>query len=745
MSNAEIIEERIKSMNNEIQLRSFETKQIVQNYKTGELKIVEVPTPVVKKGEVLVRNLNSFVSAGTEKLMIDFAKKSLLEKARARPDLVKRVIDKVKNEGIIEAYRQTMSRLDDLVPLGYSCAGEVIKVGNEVKEFKVGDKVACFGYGFASHADIIAIPKNLCVKIPEDVDYENASLAGIGAIALHGIRLANLTVGEKVVVIGLGLLGQITVQILKASGCRVFGTDIDKEKISLANEHDLDEGIVTTGDVRGAVEDFTDGKGADAVIITASTPSNEPIELASEISRDKGRIVAVGLVGLEIPRRTFFEKELDFIVSRGAGPGIFDKNFEVGGNDYPLPYVRWTEQRNMEAFLDLVAQGKIKLDKIITHRFDINDAMKAYEMITGKTDEKYIGIVLSYGESDKKIERKIVLEKKTPESSGDKINVGLIGAGLFAKTTILSQISKMPINFKGVSTATGTSGRHVGDKFNFEYCTTDYRDILNDDNINTVVIATRHNLHARLAVEALAKGKNVFVEKPLAITEEGLKEVYSAWKNSQGRLMVGFNRRFSPLCVKAKEWLGNNGPYIINYRVNAGYVEKDSWVHDEQGGGRIIGEVCHFVDLIQYFTGSVPVKVYADSISGNTGKYLSEDNIAVNIKLKDGSVGNITYAACGDKAFPKEKIEIFGNGAVCVIDNFKDIYFTKDGKKKRKKNFGIKWGHKEEFEAFFNAVKEGKEIPADFESYLYTTLATFRMVQSLKEGKALGVDIDALI
>lgn len=720
-------------------------KQIVLSYKTGNIKFIEPPIPASKQGYVLIKNVNSFVSAGTEKLMIDLAKKNLLEKARARPDLVKRVIDKAKTEGILEAYKQTMNRLDDLAPLGYSCAGDVIEVGDGVKEFKVGDRVACFGSGFASHAEIIAVPKNLCVKIPEGTDYESASLAGIGAIALHGIRLANPTVGEKVVVIGLGLLGQISVQILKASGCRVFGTDIDEEKISLANEFGLDGGIGSGQDVKGAVEDFTDGKGVDAVIITASTSSNEPIELASEISREKGRIVAVGLVGLEIPRRTFFEKELDFIVSRGAGPGIFDKNFEVKGKDYPMPYVRWTEQRNMEAFLDLVAQGKIKLDKIITHKFDINEAMKAYEMIMGKTDEKYIGIVLSYGESDRTIERKITLEKKTTELSEDKINVGLIGAGLFAKTTLLPQISKMPVNLRGVSTATGTTGRHVGDKFGFEYCTTDYRDIFNDDSINAVIIATRHNLHARLAVEALEKGKNVFVEKPLAITEEELKEVYSAWKKSQGQLMVGFNRRFSPLCVKAKEWLGKNGPYVINYRINAGYVEKDNWIHDELGGGRIIGEVCHFVDLIQYFTGSIPVKVYADSISGNTGKYLSEDNIAVNIKLKDGSVGNITYAACGDKAFPKEKIEIFGNGAVCVIDNFKELYFTKDGKKKRKKNFGIKWGHKEEFEAFFNAVKEGKEIPADFESYLYTTLTTFRIVQSLKEGKTLGVDINALI
>jgi predicted dehydrogenase len=720
-------------------------KQVVQNYRTGELRVIEAPVPAVKRGFVLVRNVNSFISVGTEKLMIDLARKSLIGKAMARPDLVKRVMDKVRTEGIVEAYRQAMNRLDDLVPLGYSCAGDVVEVGAGVKEFKVGDRVACFGSGFASHAEYVAVPKNLCAKIPEGVDYESASLAAIGAIALHGVRLANLTLGERVVVIGLGLLGQITVQILKAQGCKVFGVDIDEEKVALAKEHGLDEGIITAQDVKSAVENFTRGVGADAVIITASTKSNEPIELASEIAREKARIVAVGLVGLNIPRKIFFEKELDFVVSRGAGPGIFDENFEVRGNDYPLPYVRWTEQRNMEAFLELVAQGKVRLDKIITHRYDINDALKAYDMILGKTKEKYIGIVLSYGEGEKKIERKVIVAKRVEKSPKGKVNVGLIGAGLFARTTLLPLISKMQdVVLKGVSTATGASGRHAAEKFGFEYCTTNYEEILNDESIDAVIIATRHNLHAKLVIEAMKRGKDVFVEKPLAISEEELRNIRSAWREAQARVMVGFNRRFSSLSVEAKKLFGD-APLVINYRVNAGYIEKEHWVHGEQGGGRIIGEVCHFVDLIQYFTDAYPVKVYAEAISGNTGKYLSEDNVAINIKMSDGSVGNIVYVASGDKAFPRERIEIFGNGAVCVIDNFRQLYYTKDGKSKKKRTFGISWGYKEEFETFFRAIKEGRELPVDFEGYVYTTLATIRMVESLKEGRALEVNIDALI
>jgi len=720
-------------------------KQVVQNYKTGEFKVTDVPTPALKAGFITVKNVNSFVSVGTEKLMIDLAKKSLLGKALARPDLVKRVIEKVKTDGISEAYRQSMNRLDDMVPLGYSSAGEVLEVGLGAGDFKVGDRVACFGSGFASHAEYVSVPKNLCVKVPKGVDYESASFAAIGAIALHGVRLANLTLGERVAVIGLGLLGQITIQILKAQGCSVFGVDIEREKIILGKEHGLDDGTTNDEDVRGAIDNFTKGRGVDAVIVTASTKSNNPLDLAAEISREKGRIIAVGLVGLNIPRNLFFEKELDFVVSRGAGPGIFDERFEVNGLDYPLPYVRWTENRNMSVFLELIAKGKVSLEKIITHRFEIGKALDAYNLILSKNNEKFIGILLSYGGGGEE-EKKIVLKDNKRSKTKENANIGLIGAGLFARTTILPAISKSAgVNVVGVATATGSSSRHVADKFGFDYCTSNYEDLLNDADIDTILIATRHNLHAKLVTEALEKDKNIFCEKPLAVSEAELKTVYAALKDSKGNLMVGFNRRFSPLAVKAKEWIGEKCTFVVNIRVNAGYIEKESWVHGAEGGGRIIGEICHFVDLIQYFTESNPISVYAQSLSGETGKYVSEDNVTITLKLKNGSIGNITYVSNGDKAYSRERIEIFGGGAVCVLDNFKDLYYTKDGKSKRVKKRSINMGHSEEFNAFFKAIKEGTRPAENIESYLYTSIATFKIIQSLKERRPLDVSIESVI
>lgn len=735
-------------------------KQILQNYKSGKLELTEVPIPVVKPDGILVKNVNSLVSAGTEKLMINLAKKSLMAKAKSRPDLVKKVISKVKSDGLMEAYKQAMSRLDNPNPLGYSCAGQVIEVGQRVGDFKKGDRVACFGSGYASHAEVVYVPKNLAVKIPDDASYEEASFVALGAIALHAVRCANISLGENVVVIGLGLLGLIAVQLLIASGCNVFGIDPKEDKLKLAKELGADKVAEPDEDISGEINRFTNGNGADSVIIFAGTESNLPIEKAAEIARERANIVVPGKVGLNIPRKTFYEKELNLVISRSTGPGIYDPEYEEKGKDYPISYVRWTEKRNMRQFLKMVADGKVNLKKLITHRFNINIALKAYKMIM-EGSESCIGVLLEYGEKEKReFDSKVVIEKKKKiRESKDIVGVGLIGSGQFAKGTLLPAIKKVttPYNLIGVASASGSSGKHAAKKFGFTYCTSDYKELLEDDDIDLVLITTRHGLHAKMVVESLEAGKDVFVEKPLCLNESELKEIIQTYNsvnstNSMNStnpknpsLMVGFNRRFSPFATYVRKLIGPiDEPIVINCRVNAGFVPKDSWVHDpEQGGGRIIGEVCHFVDLIQYFSDSQPMRVYAECISGKSDAIFDRDNVVITIKLQNGSVGNIIYVASGDKSYPREKVEIFVKGSVGVIDNFKSASFIRNGKtKKRKSYMSIDRGHTGEMNALFKAIKEGKRFPVSFEEYIYTNLTTFRIEESLNEGKPMWVEIE---
>lgn len=722
-------------------------KQLVQNYKTGELKLIDVPTPNLQPGGVLVQNVNSVVSVGTEKLMLDFAKKSLLGKALARPDLTRQVINFAKNEGLLNAYRQATSRLDNLTPLGYSSSGIVMEVGEGVDELKAGDRVSCARGGFASHAEVVFIPQNYCVKIPDNVSFENASFATVGAIALHSIKLCELNPGDQVAIIGLGLLGQIAVQIAKGAGYNVFGTDSDTNKTALAQQLGAD-GVAVVGkdDVLNKAASFSKGKGFDAVIIFASAPSNEPLETAAEICRHNGKIVVPGMVKLDIPRETFYQKELSFIVPKGWGPGFDDPNYAVSKADYP--HVRWTARQNMEQFLELVAEGQVKLEPLTTHSFGIDEAESAYKSITKDKSGQYIGVILGYNTQDKE-QLTTKIELKAPQESAKpakKTNVGLIGAGAFATGTMLPIIKKIPsVNLKGIATATGTTGKHVGDKFGFGYCTTNYKELLQNPEIDTVLIATRHNLHAKLVAESLAHGKYVFTEKPLALSVEELNHVIAAYEENQGRLMVGFNRRFSPFSSRAKELLGGiNEPLVINCRVNAGSIPKESWVHDRsEGGGRILGEVCHFIDLAQFLTGSLPIRVHAESL-GDTGVYGLDENVIVTATFKDGSIASITYIANGDKSFPRERVEIFGGGAVCVIDNYKSLTFTSGSKRKKMRKFNKDSGHKSEFAAFFSAIEKGKPMPVDFKEYIYTTLATLCIEESLSKGIPIEIKKEIL-
>ena len=725
-------------------------KQIVQNYKTRKLEIQDVPAPVVKPGGVLVRNVNSLISVGTEKLMIGLAKKSLLAKAKARPDLVKRVIDKARQEGLFEAYRQAMARLETPVSLGYSSSGEVIEAGEEAGEFRAGDRVACAGQGFASHAEIIYVPKNLCVKIPKEVSFEEAAFVNIGAIALHGVRTGEPALGEKAVVIGLGLLGQIAVQILRASGLEVLGIDIDEKKTKLAKNLGANEvAVAGKEDILKKAKSFTKGVGADIVYIFASTNSNEPVEWAGEISRERGRVIIIGEITINIPRKIYYEKELKVIISRSSGPGIYDPLYEKKGIDYPISYVRWTIKRNLEEFLRLVEKKRVNLQPLITHKFKFKEALRAYEMILGKTEEKnYIGVLQEY-EKGRREKSRIINLKKTEdtyikEGKGEKkINLGLIGAGLHSKGEILPTLGHFPeINFLGVADIDGLNARAIGEKFSFKYCTTDYKRVIKDKRINTLIIATPHNLHAKMLIEALKEKKNIFIEKPLAIKEKEIQDIVKAYNKNPSKVMVGFNRRFSSFSSLAKELFSwYKGPYIINCRVNTGYIPKEHWVHDlKVGGGNIIGEVCHFVDLIQFFTDSYPKEVYAKTISGEVREHIPDDNLAINLKMESGSLASIIYTALGNKSFPRERIEIFGGGAVAVIDNFRSLDYV-DNKKRKKRSLNIDKGYQNEFSVFFEAIKEGRKLPVPFRDYLSVTFTTFKIVESIRTNSSQIIEI----
>lgn len=716
-------------------------KQLIQNYKTGELSLIEVPAPQVKPGGVLIKTINSAVSVGTEKLMVNLAQKNLLKKAMSRPDLVKRIIDKAKNEGLKEAYQAVKGRMETLQPLGYSSSGEVIAVGDGVDEFKIGDRVACGSDLFATHSEVTWVPKNDCVKLPDGVNYEEAAFAYIAAIGIHAIRSSNLTFGSKVAVIGLGLIGQIVVSILKAWGCAVSGYDLDVKKATLSKELGADSISTNRNDFVAKGKIITKGLGYDAVIIMASTSSNDPLELAAEVTRERGIIVACGLVKLEVPRNIFFEKELSLIVSRATGPGKFDLDWEIKGNSYPMSLVRWTQAGNMEEFLSLVENKKVDMSKIITHRFKINDVLKAYDLLLGKDHPYYLGVVLEY-ETLKIIDRKIIINQKL-NISPDKPVVGMIGAGLFSNVTIIPCLKNIKdIYLKGVATATGISGQNVAKKFGFEYCTTDYHQIIEDKSINTIIIATRHDLHAKMIIESLEAGKDVFAEKPLAITEEEVQKITNAYKKSEKRLMVGFNRRFSPTAMKCKQLMGEVGALTVNCRVNAGFVPKSHWVLNNEGGGRVIGEVCHFIDSIQYATSSLPIRVYAETISSSNAQVANEDNIAITIKMRDGSVATLLYTSIGHKGIPRERIEVFGNNQGYIIDNYTSMEFIRDGKREKNRSSGIDRGHQNEFNIFFDSIISGKPIPVDFTEYLYTTIATFAIMESIQKGQPIEVKVN---
>ena len=723
-------------------------KQVLQSRRRGELSLAEVPAPACGAGGVVVGTRCSVISAGTERMLLELGKKGLLGKARARPDLVKKVVDTVRTRGLRATAEQVFARLDELVPLGYSASGDVVEADGDASGLQPGDRVAIAGAGYANHAEFNFVPRNLCAKIPRGVSYADAAFATVGAIALQGVRQAQPLIGERVVVIGLGLIGLLTVQILKANGCAVLGVDPDAERAALAGALGAD--LAVGPDAEGACAGFTGGHGADAVIIAAATPSSQPIEQAAALSRHKGRVVAVGLVGMQVPREAFYRKELDLRLAMSYGPGRYDPDYEERGNDYPFGYVRFTEQRNLESFLYLVQQKRVTPSALVTHRLPFADALEAYALIEGKLpaestlDRRYLGIVLEYPESARPERTVRRLEDRVTGARGGDIGIGFIGAGGFARSVLIPQIVKTgSARLTAVCTSTGRSAAQTAERFGFTVATTDSGEVLERAETAAVFIATRHGSHAGLVAAALRAGKHVFVEKPLCLDDAGLDEVESALQDARGDgfepcLMVGFNRRFSTHAGALQAaFRGRGTPMVVNYRVNAGVVPAESWLHDpEEGGGRIIGECCHFVDFCTAVIGSDPVSVVATSIASDARDVVPHDSSVITIRYADGSLATIQYLALGHRALTKERCEVFADGRSAVMDDFRTTRFHGGGRRLRGKQAK---GFAEEIDAFLSVCRDGGPWPISWDGLAATHRVCFGAVRSLETGTMVDV------
>ncbi len=715
-------------------------KILGQKLSDGSVQVFEAPDPIITDGFVRVVTLYSAISAGTEGGKVITGKMSLLGKARSKPAQVMQVVGMAKSLGLKATYLKVKSKLEGAQPLGYSLCGRVTEISGDVDHVKVGDLVACAGGGYANHADEVVVPKNLVVKVPEGVDPRSAAYTTIAAISLQGVRLAEPTLGESAVVIGLGIVGQLAAQILKANGCRVFGTDLDEAQVGLALATGaIDAGGITGKDsVEALVSDFTRGRGADMVLICAGTSSNEPVEFAAEVSRKKGRIISVGAVGMDLPRDIYFKKELSFAVSCSYGPGRYDPHYEEAGIDYPYPYVRWTEGRNMEAILDGMAAGTIDPQKATTHVFPMEKAPEAYEIISGKT-EPFCGMLIEYPEKRRDEVRSVPLSRSTTPVNKDRIGIGMVGPGSFAQTFLLPPLKgDKRTCFSSVCTRSGLTASDTGERLGFRRAVASIEDLLNDEQTHAVVVATRHNTHADSVLKCLRAKKPVFVEKPLCLTVEELREIRKLQLESNTLIQVGFNRRFSKAAVAARKFIGENHPPLtMMYRISAGHIPRDHWTQTEEGGGRIIGEACHFIDLLQYFCGANPVSVFAQSIDTADESLVPQDNTVISIRFEDGSAGSIGYFAEGGKSMPKERCEILGGGRSAVIDNFNRVHLFGKTKKGTRKFSGK--GHSEEMVQFVTALKTG--IPAiSIASQIATTLASFAVLESLKTGKAVAIN-----
>jgi len=702
-------------------------KQILQSFKTGITELAELPAPQVKTGQVLIQTTRSLVSLGTERMLVEFGKASLIQKARQQPDKVKMVLDKIKSEGLMPTLETVFNKLEQPLPLGYCNVGKVIAVGKDVTTFKVGDRVASNG----QHAEFVSIPENLVAHIPTNISDEEATFTVVGAIGLQGIRLVNPTMGETIVVIGLGLIGLLTAEMLIANGCKVIGYDLDDTKIEIAKK----KGIIAFNPTKGNdpvkfVLSKTNNIGADAVLITASAKTNDIISQAAQMSRKRGRIILVGVIGLNLSRAEFYEKELSFQVSCSYGPGRYDDDYEMKGKDYPLPFVRWTEKRNFETVLQLISSEKLKVKELISEIIPLDEYDKIYGDIG---NSKSIASIIQYNE-DVKLENTIIVNKKELQPS--KGIIGIIGAGNFAKMTLLPALKGTNAQIKHIVSSGGVNGTALAKKHNISQSTTDYDVVLNDGDVNLIMITTRHNLHANMVIKALEKNKHVFVEKPLALNQEELAAIEESYKNSKGSLMIGFNRRFSPHTQKIKTLIGN-APMNIVATMNAGAIPSNVWVHDmEVGGGRIIGEACHYLDLIVYLSGSKIKAICMNALGENPKE--NTDNASILVKLENGSTGVINYFANGAKSYSKERLEIFSQEKTIIMDNFIKTkgYGIKGFSKLKTK---LDKGHKAQFSKIVSEIKKGGIELIPYSELMNVTKASFAAIQSLKEGKWIAV------
>lgn len=683
-------------------------KQLTQNLGNGEMNIVEVPIPALKKGEVLISTNLSLISKGTEKMLVDFGKANLYEKAKLQPDKVKDVIEKIKSEGFYNTYEAVQSKLNDPIPLGYSNVGRVIEIGEKVEGIKIGDRVISNG----SHAEVVAVPQNLCAKIPDNVSDEDASFTVIGAIALQGIRLANPTLGETVVVLGLGLIGLMTIQLLKASGCKVIGLDMDMTKVKLANKLGIIANQINDNvDPLNWCLNQNEGNHVDSTLITASTKSSSPIELAAKLSRKRGKIILVGVSGLNFKRELFYKKELSFQVSCSYGPGRYDPVYE-NYNDYPIGFVRWTAKRNFEAVLNAFANDQISAKRLISNKFPFEKFNDAFNTLLNESST--LGILLSYKQK-KSLSQKIFVGtiNKNIHTKKSKLNVSFIGAGNYSKRKLIPIFSKNRANFIGIAASSGLNPSIIARKYNFKYASTNVREIIEDQDNEIIVIASRHDSHAKLIVEGLRAKKHIFVEKPLCLTIEELRTIKEAYTGEQ-ILMVGYNRRFAPLTLELKKFLDKNKlPMAFNYTCNAGFIDKKHWLNNKKiGGGRLLGEACHFIDLLRFLANSS-----IESISIN---YLKDSNnlkdtFIINLSFKDGSIGTINYLSNGSKAFQKERLEVFVNRGIIRIDDFKKISSWGIDGFKNHSNLVQDKGQNNCVISFMNSVSKGIPSPISIE------------------------------
>lgn len=710
--------------------------QVLQYQKTGEIVVEELPLPNCPRNGILVKNYFSLISAGTERSSVEKAQSSLLSRIKKQPEDLKLVLDYLKKEGIKSTINRITNKLDSYKVLGYSSSGVVVET--DTSDFQVGDRVACAGAGYANHSEYVAIPKNLAVKIPENVDYDEASYTTIGAIAMQGIRQTHPEIGEFIGVIGLGLIGLITVQILKANGINVIGYDINDNNFELAKELGASRTEIIDKTPIESARAFSNGLFLDAVIITAATNSNLPIETALNICRKKGRIVIVGSIGMDIPRTPFYLKEIDLKIACSYGPGRYDPKYEEDGIDYPYSYVRWTENRNMQSFLNLLSRKLINVKMLTTHTFDIKNAKSAYDLITNKINEKYLGILLSYNNRDFQQKKTIVYPNKIESI----IKVGFIGLGSFAQNHILPALIENKVSLVGLANQTPASSYSIGKKNGFSIISTDYKEIISNKDINVIFCASRHSSHSEIVIEAIKQSKSIFVEKPLAINFEQLSEIEDQYKRNPVNLMVGYNRRFSESFKLIKKFIeGNNYPLTMIYRINAGFIPKEHWVQNPNEGGRIIGEVCHFIDTMMYLSNSKPQSIFAKCISSNSLENIKDtDNTAITINFNDGSVGTIVYTSMGASNLTKEYFELHTERKSAIMNNF-ELVTLYDGKSKKNIKMDGDKGIKNEIKEYLNSLKNGK-ILINFDDLAIVTKATFAILESIETNRIINLIIN---